>query len=152
MHDADASKAPCASPFSKNFLAISGTLPSLLCAHPDKQQSFFFSYSNTARIIICTSCYLRAFRIPNSLPQPSYMSLDHSPKPRNPRDDPALFKQSLLPQSRETGDVLPQKQPDGSPVASKASPFAKSWAHLVAGGYVQSHCLPDYSLYPDSGS
>ncbi|EON67663.1 hypothetical protein W97_06806 [Coniosporium apollinis CBS 100218] len=42
--------------------------------------------------------------------------------------------QSPLPQSRETGDVTPQKQPDGTPITTRDSPFAKSWAHFIAGG------------------
>lgn len=36
--------------------------------------------------------------------------------------------QAPMTQSRETGDVVPNTAPEA------ASPFAKSWAHLVAGG------------------
>ncbi|KAK5170711.1 hypothetical protein LTR04_004574 [Oleoguttula sp. CCFEE 6159] len=36
--------------------------------------------------------------------------------------------------SRETGDALPEKRPDGTMVTSKPAPVAKSWAHFVAGG------------------
>jgi hypothetical protein len=63
------------------------------------------------------------------------MTLDHASSPGSVQDKNAAFRQTLLPQSRETGDVIPPKQPDGSPIAAKESPFAKSWAHLVAGGY-----------------
>lgn len=45
----------------------------------------------------------------------------------------ATIEQSPLPQSRETGDSLLPKDPNGPRVAAKASPFAKSWAHFVAG-------------------
>ncbi|KAF2867176.1 mitochondrial carrier domain-containing protein [Massariosphaeria phaeospora] len=38
----------------------------------------------------------------------------------------------FLTQSRETGEVLPS--PDGAPVTVKSAPFAKSWAHFIAGG------------------
>ncbi|OAG10438.1 mitochondrial carrier protein-like protein rim2 [Paraphaeosphaeria sporulosa] len=62
------------------------------------------------------------------------MTLDHAPRPRSIHDDGTPFKQTLLPQSRETGDVIPQKRPDGTPVATAESPFAKSWAHFIAGG------------------
>lgn len=64
------------------------------------------------------------------------MTLDHAPHSRSIRDDSNTIKQPLLTQSRETGDVIPPKQPDGTPIAAAASPFAKSWAHLVAGGWV----------------
>lgn len=42
---------------------------------------------------------------------------------------------SALTQSRETGDVIPEQT---SPAKGrvKALPFAKSWIHLMAGGYV----------------
>ncbi|KAL1301516.1 hypothetical protein AAFC00_005759 [Neodothiora populina] len=36
--------------------------------------------------------------------------------------------------SRETGEVLPQKQPDGTAVEGQPVGVAKSWAHFVAGG------------------
>ncbi|KAF2691508.1 mitochondrial carrier protein-like protein rim2 [Lentithecium fluviatile CBS 122367] len=62
------------------------------------------------------------------------MTLDHATEPARIRANSSPFRQTLLPQSRETGDILPPKQPDGASVAAKGSPFAKSWAHLVAGG------------------
>ena len=42
-----------------------------------------------------------------------------------------------LTQSRETGDVNPESR-QGDPIVNrdKASSFAKSWSHMVAGGYV----------------
>lgn len=39
------------------------------------------------------------------------------------------------PTSRETGDVIPDTKQNPA-VDSKESPFAKSWVHFVAGGYV----------------
>ncbi|OCK83148.1 mitochondrial carrier [Lepidopterella palustris CBS 459.81] len=62
------------------------------------------------------------------------MTLETSSRPQHLRDDPSTFKPSILAQSRGTGDVLPQNQASGSLVAAKKSPFAKSWAHLIAGG------------------
>ncbi|KAF2804497.1 mitochondrial carrier [Mytilinidion resinicola] len=62
------------------------------------------------------------------------MTFDTASKPRHLRDDAAILKPSIIPQSRETGHVLPQSQPAGAPVTVKQSPFAKSWAHLIAGG------------------
>ena len=43
-----------------------------------------------------------------------------------------------LTQSRETGDVLPESE-QGDPIVNrdKSAPVAKSWAHMVAGGYVR---------------
>lgn len=40
-----------------------------------------------------------------------------------------------LTQSRETGDVNPESR-QGTPIVNrpKSTPFAKSWAHMVAGG------------------
>lgn len=59
------------------------------------------------------------------------MSINQS---RSFGDRPTPLNQSILStQSRETGHVLPQKQPDGSPVVTNPSPLAKSWAHFVAG-------------------
>lgn len=49
------------------------------------------------------------------------------------REDGIPFKPSPT-QSRETGATIPPKQPDGSSVEAGSSPFAKSWAHFVAGG------------------
>jgi solute carrier family 25 protein 33/36 len=63
------------------------------------------------------------------------MNHDHAPHPQTIHNDSSSFKQTLLPQSRETGEVVPPKQPDGVPVVAAESPFAKSWAHFIAGGY-----------------
>ncbi|KAF2709816.1 mitochondrial carrier [Pleomassaria siparia CBS 279.74] len=52
----------------------------------------------------------------------------------HPRDIRATSSQLTRTQSRETGDVLPSKQPDGNPVIAAGAPVAKSWAHFVAGG------------------
>lgn len=56
------------------------------------------------------------------------------------RDDGRPFQHSHVPaehaalmQSRETGDVIPEDAPRGQ---VKALPFAKSWMHFMAGGYV----------------
>lgn len=61
------------------------------------------------------------------------------------RDDGRPFQHShasaehaALVQSRETGDVLPDDSPRGQ---VKALPFAKSWVHFMAGGYVCFVCL-----------
>ncbi|KAF2105830.1 mitochondrial carrier domain-containing protein [Lophiotrema nucula] len=60
------------------------------------------------------------------------MTFDHAGQPRGIRDN-APFEPPLT-QSRETGEVLPSPRQDGAPVATDGSPFAKSWAHFVAGG------------------
>ncbi|CAI6335824.1 unnamed protein product [Periconia digitata] len=62
------------------------------------------------------------------------MTADHATRPRDLRDDSALIQQTLTPQSRELGGAIPRKQHDGAPVATDGSPFAKSWAHFIAGG------------------
>lgn len=56
-------------------------------------------------------------------------------------DDVGPFQHSLAPaehaaliQSRETGDILPDDTTPSGQV--KALPFAKSWVHFMAGGYV----------------
>lgn len=41
-----------------------------------------------------------------------------------------------FPTSRETGDVIPDTKQNPT-IDEKESPFAKSWVHFVAGGYVQ---------------
>ncbi|KAF4548526.1 putative mitochondrial carrier protein 16 [Elsinoe fawcettii] len=41
---------------------------------------------------------------------------------------------SPLPQSRETGEALPDVNQDGSLIAAKTGPTQKPWAHFVAGG------------------
>ncbi|KAH8884246.1 mitochondrial carrier [Thozetella sp. PMI_491] len=53
---------------------------------------------------------------------------------KGPFHAPAASHDELpLVQSRETGDVIPEARSAGVVVPTKASPFAKSWAHLVAG-------------------
>ncbi|KZF20485.1 mitochondrial carrier [Xylona heveae TC161] len=52
-------------------------------------------------------------------------------------DHRTSFRPSPLPQSRETGDVLPADTLTGRPPVTKeesSAPVAKSWAHFVAGG------------------
>ncbi|KAF2021728.1 mitochondrial carrier protein-like protein rim2 [Aaosphaeria arxii CBS 175.79] len=61
------------------------------------------------------------------------MTVEHAEAPRSLRASSAQFKQTLT-QSRETGDVIPPKQQDGSTISASATPFAKSWAHFIAGG------------------
>jgi solute carrier family 25 protein 33/36 len=61
------------------------------------------------------------------------MPLEHA-QPRSIRDDTTQPLQALPPSSRETGEVVPPKLPDGAPVATQGPSFAKSWAHFVAGG------------------
>ncbi|KAF2265312.1 mitochondrial carrier protein-like protein rim2 [Lojkania enalia] len=61
------------------------------------------------------------------------MTLGQATEPRGIRDNSTQFKHTLA-QSRETGGLLPQNQADGISVAAEGSPFAKSWAHFVAGG------------------
>lgn len=48
-----------------------------------------------------------------------------------------------LTQSRETGDVNPESR-QGDPIVNrdKASSFAKSWSHMVAGGYAHTPLAP----------
>lgn len=62
------------------------------------------------------------------------MTLEHASRPRSIRDDTSHPLQTLPPSSRETGEVVPPKFPDGAPVATKGPAFAKSWPHFVAGG------------------
>lgn len=45
----------------------------------------------------------------------------------------SAIEQSPLPQPREAGDPLLPRDSNGPQAAAKASPFAKSWAHFVAG-------------------
>lgn len=40
------------------------------------------------------------------------------------------------PTSRETGDIIPDTKQNPAVGGEKESPFAKSWVHFVAGGYV----------------
>lgn len=56
-----------------------------------------------------------------------------SQKPPSNHAEPTTHPIHLV-QSRETGDVVPQPQKDGPIQGGKANPFAKSWAHFVAGG------------------
>ena len=67
------------------------------------------------------------------------MTLTNQPRERLPVPAP-----SPLSQSRELGDVLPEK--DGLAVKQK-SPFAKSWPHMVAGGYA----LVPFPILPPTG-
>ncbi|KAG9205672.1 hypothetical protein B5807_08054 [Epicoccum nigrum] len=62
------------------------------------------------------------------------MTFEHASAPRGIRDTNPQFGQTSLPSSRELGEVVPAKQPDGTPVAAGGPAFAKSWAHFVAGG------------------
>lgn len=47
------------------------------------------------------------------------------------------YEHAPLTQSRETGDVIPESR-QGDPIVNRGEsvPVAKSWAHMVAGGYV----------------
>jgi hypothetical protein len=62
---------------------------------------------------------------------------------RRPLDgsDSASTPQKYLPQSRETGDVVPANRPNESGAVTKAAPVAKPWAHFVAGGYANAPFL-----------
>lgn len=62
------------------------------------------------------------------------MTVEHAAQPRSIRATATQTVQTLPPTSRELGEVLPPKGPDGAPVAAGNIKFAKSWAHLVAGG------------------
>lgn len=62
------------------------------------------------------------------------MTLEHAAQPRSIRDTSIQTVQTLPPTSRELGEVLPPKGPDGAPVAAESLKFAKTWAHFVAGG------------------
>jgi hypothetical protein len=44
----------------------------------------------------------------------------------------------FVPQSRETGEVVPEKVAQDARSVANAEPVAKPWAHFVAGGYVTS--------------
>ena len=61
------------------------------------------------------------------------MTFEHASAPRGLRDA-HQFGQTSLPSSRELGEVVPAKLPDGAPIAAGGPAFAKSWAHFVAGG------------------
>ena len=52
------------------------------------------------------------------------------------QESPGRASQGLLPQSRETGEVVPSDKHNGSPTAKKEAPVVKPWAHFVAGGQV----------------
>ncbi|KAL6712593.1 Pyrimidine nucleotide transporter, mitochondrial [Coniothyrium glycines] len=62
------------------------------------------------------------------------MTFEHASSPRGIRDNVAQPLQILPSSSRELGELLPPKQPDGTPVATKSFQFGRSWAHFVAGG------------------
>jgi hypothetical protein len=51
---------------------------------------------------------------------------------RAPQHQTVPAEHSVLIQSRETGDVIPEEIIRGQ---VKALPFAKSWVHMMAGGY-----------------
>lgn len=51
---------------------------------------------------------------------------------------------ATLIQSRETGQVVPDDSPPEGQV--KALPFAKSWVHFMAGGYVGRRRIPRPTL------
>lgn len=55
------------------------------------------------------------------------MATSQEKLPRSTHERRGL-EQAPMTQSRETGDVVPNAESEG------VSPFAKSWAHLVAGG------------------
>jgi solute carrier family 25, member 33/36 len=59
---------------------------------------------------------------------PKDLTPDRAGQHRRARDDLPLVE------SRETGDVIPETRQAGPLVANKENPFAKSWAHFVAGG------------------
>ncbi|KAK8151747.1 mitochondrial carrier domain-containing protein [Phyllosticta citrichinensis] len=61
------------------------------------------------------------------------MTLESGRETRSFRANPPHIEQTPLSQSRETGDVLLKTKPTGPEAAAKVSPFAKSWAHFVAG-------------------
>ncbi|KAL5113828.1 Pyrimidine nucleotide transporter, mitochondrial [Pleosporales sp. CAS-2024a] len=62
------------------------------------------------------------------------MTLTHATASQSIRDKASQPLQTLPPSSRETGQAVPPRLPDGAPVASQRPAFAKSWAHCVAGG------------------
>lgn len=76
------------------------------------------------RLLATTTTHLR-------VPQHTSMTFEHAPTSRSIRDSAA---QPLPTTSRELGEVVPPRQPDGTPVAKQGPSFAKSWAHFVAGG------------------
>ena len=53
---------------------------------------------------------------------------------QKPSPAPGAPRQISLVQSRETGDILPQTRQDAPRAGQAPNPFAKSWAHFVAGG------------------
>lgn len=69
-----------------------------------------------------------AFRMAPSDPRksPSEGGASEKPAPHEP----------LMLQSRETGDLIPgtSEDPHFRNLKGKVNPFAKSWAHFVAGG------------------
>ncbi|KAF2757292.1 mitochondrial carrier protein-like protein rim2 [Pseudovirgaria hyperparasitica] len=60
------------------------------------------------------------------------MIFDAPPNPEAQHARTAV-EHAALPQSREVGDAVYPVSSDGSRLGAKPSPFAKSWAHLVAG-------------------
>jgi hypothetical protein len=50
-------------------------------------------------------------------------------------------EENLLPQPRETGQVVPEGQNGTTTAVTKDGPVVKPWAHFVAGGY-ENHKKP----------
>jgi solute carrier family 25, member 33/36 len=69
----------------------------------------------------------------HSEPGRAYMPRGQDRSPARRRDDD-IQDQLPLVQSRETGDVIPDDRQRATAIPGKASPFAKSWVHFVAGG------------------
>jgi len=44
-------------------------------------------------------------------------------------------EENLIPQSQETGQVVPEGHDANAATVTKEKPVAKPWAHFVAGGY-----------------
>lgn len=59
---------------------------------------------------------------------------------RRPLDgsDSTSESHKYLPQSRETGEVVPTGRPTNGSSVTKEALVAKPWAHFVAGGYASS--------------
>lgn len=72
-----------------------------------------------------------------------YMTLERAQESRPLGAARSAIEQSPLPQPREAGDPLLPRDSNGPQAAAKASPFAKSWAHFVAGAYVEYLHHPD---------
>ena len=55
------------------------------------------------------------------------------------RENSDNFLDESIPQSKETGVVLPDLPNNVSAVTEKAAPVYKPWAHFVAGAYVKKN-------------